>query len=151
MVYLINEKQEKKLVARQILEALPEWFGIAEAREKYISDSEEQIFFAAKHKEKYVGFLCLNKTGKSTVELTVMGVLKEYHRQGYGKQLFEAARGYAKELGYEFIQVKTVAMGHYDNYDKTNHFYQSVGFKEFEIIPTLWDEKNPCQIYIMAT
>lgn len=29
-------------------------------------------------------------------------------------------------------------------------FYLSLGFKEFEIIPTLWDEWNPCQIYVMA-
>ncbi len=150
MVYLIKEKQEKSDIARRILEALPNWFGIEEAREKYISNSKEQIFFAAKDNEKYVGFLCLNETSKSTVELTVMGVLKEYHRQGYGKQLFEAARSYAKDFGYEFIQVKTVATGHYDIYDKTNLFYQSVGFKELEILPTLWDEKNPCQIYIMA-
>ncbi len=24
------------------------------------------------------------------------------------------------------------------------------GFKEFEVFPTLWDEWNPCQIYVMA-
>ncbi len=150
MVYLIKEKQEKSDIARNVLEALPNWFAIKEAREKYIYDSKDQIFFAVKYNDKYVGFLCLKETSKSTVELVVMGVLKEYHRQGYGKQLFEAARSYAKGLGYEFIQVKTVAMWHYDIYDKTNLFYQSVGFKELEIIPTLWDEKNPCQIYIMV-
>ncbi len=25
-----------------------------------------------------------------------------------------------------------------------------LGFKEFEVIPTLWDEANPCQIYVMS-
>ncbi len=25
-----------------------------------------------------------------------------------------------------------------------------LGFKEFEVFPTLWDEWNPCQIYEMA-
>lgn len=25
-----------------------------------------------------------------------------------------------------------------------------LGFKEFEVFPTLWDEWNPCQIYAMA-
>lgn len=29
--------EEKQQVARQILEGLPEWFGIAEAREEYIA------------------------------------------------------------------------------------------------------------------
>lgn len=57
----------------------------------------------------------------------------------------------AKELArYSFMQVKTVQMGRYDIYDDTNRFYRSLGFKEFEIFPTLWDEHNPCQIYVMS-
>lgn len=47
------------------------------------------------------------------------------------------------------MQVKTVQMGCYDIYDDTNKFYKSLGFKEFEVFPTLWDEWNPCQIYVM--
>lgn len=34
--------------------------------------------------------------------------------------------------------------------EKTNKFYLSLGFKELEIFPDLWDKWNPCQIYIMA-
>jgi hypothetical protein len=49
-----------------------------------------------------------------------------------------------------FLQVKTVQMGIYENYDKTNLFYCNAGFKEFEVFPMLWDENNPCQIYVMA-
>ena len=41
-------------------------------------------------------------------------------------------------------------MGRYKEYDDTNRFYQSLGFKELEVFPTLWDERNPCQIYVMA-
>ena len=52
--------------------------------------------------------------------------------------------------GYSFLQVKTVQMGKYDDYDATNRFYLSLGFKEFEVFPTLWDEWNPCQVYVMA-
>ena len=40
-------------------------------------------------------------------------------------------------------------MGRYQEYDDTNQFYQSLGFKEFEMIPDLWDANNPCQIYVM--
>ena len=29
-------------------------------------------------------------------------------------------------------------------------FYLGLGFKEFEVFPTLWGEWNPCQIYIMS-
>lgn len=38
----------------------------------------------------------------------------------------------------------------FEIYDKTNVFYQSLGFKEFECFPTLWDKSNPCQIYVMS-
>ena len=77
-------------------------------------------------------------------------MLKAYHRQGAGRLLFEAARNEARREGYSFLQVKTVQMGKYDDYDATNRFYLSVGFKEFEVFPTLWDEWNPCQVYVMS-
>ena len=146
----INDKTEKETISRQILEALPDWFGIPEAREEYISDSMEQIMLAAKENVKPLGFICLKETGKATVELAVMGVLKEYHRQGIGKCLFDSAKEIAAERGYSFMQVKTVQMGRYKEYDETNLFYISLGFKEFEVFPTFWDECNPCQIYVMS-
>ncbi len=150
MIRQIANENEKRAISRKILEALPDWFGLADAREQYIADSARQPFFAAEKNGEDIGFLCLKETGKSTVELAVMGVLREFHRQGVGRALFNAALDFAKGQGYEFIQVKTVAMGHYEDYDDTNRFYQSLGFKEFEIFPTLWGEANPCQVYVRA-
>lgn len=146
----ITDKNEKRAIAKKILELLPEWFGIEESREEYIQESMEQDFIAAVKDNSPVGFLCLKETGKDTVELAVMGVMKEYHRQGIGRELFAAAKELAIKQGYSFMQVKTVQMGRYDIYDDTNRFYRSLGFKEFEIFPTLWDEHNPCQIYVMS-
>ena len=113
-------------------------------------NSVNQQFFAAVKEGKPIGFLCLKQTGKDTVEVAVMGVLKEFHRHGIGRKLFMKAKEKAIKDGFSFIQVKTVQMGQYDNYDNTNKFYISLGFKEFEIFPTLWDEWNPCQVYVMA-
>lgn len=146
---IINDL-DKQNISRSILEALPDWFGIPEAREEYIQDSIGKNFFCAYDNEKPVGFLYLKETGKDTVELAVMGVLQEYHRHGIGRALFQSAKKVSSEKGYSFIQVKTVQMGKYEDYDKTNLFYISLGFKEFEVFPTLWDEWNPCQIYVMA-
>ena len=146
----IKEALEKKNIARYILEKLPDWFAIPEAREEYIQDSVDKLFFCAYKGDNPVGFLYLKQTGKDTVELAVMGVLKEYHRKGIGKALFESAKKVICEMGYSFIQVKTVQMGRYEDYDKTNRFYIALGFKEFEVFPTLWDENNPCQIYVMG-
>ncbi|MBR2806774.1 MAG: GNAT family N-acetyltransferase [Oscillospiraceae bacterium] len=151
-IIVVEEKnaEKKQSIAREILEALPDWFAIPESREKYIKESADQPFFAAYDSEKPIGFLCLKETGKETVELCVMGVLKDYHRKGVGRKLFERARDLARQSGYSFMQVKTVQMGRYADYDATNRFYLSIGFKEFEVFPTLWDERNPCQVYVMA-
>ncbi len=146
----VEEATEKQRISRSILEALPEWFGIPEAREQYIKESAAQLLFAALDAEKPIGFLCLKETGKETVELSVMGILKDYHRRGIGQKLFEQAKKAARNRGYSFMQVKTVQMGRYAAYDATNRFYLSLGFKEFEVFPTLWDERNPCQIYVMS-
>ncbi|WP_353936732.1 GNAT family N-acetyltransferase, partial [uncultured Eubacterium sp.] len=150
MIKLITDKEQKKVIARSILESLTEWFEVEESREQYIAESPDRIMVAAEEDGKIVGFLNLKETGKETVELAVMGVLKEYHRSGLGRQLVEEAKKIAKEKGYEFMQVKTVEMGMYEDYDITNRFYISCGFKEFEVIRHYWDEANPCQIYVMG-
>ena len=150
MIEQILNKDEKIAISRYILESLIEWFEIEEGREKYISECVDQTFIAAKEAEKNVGFLCLKETGKDTVEIAVMGVLKNYQRNGIGRQLLEKAKAIALNKGYSFLQVKTVKMGKYDEYDKTNLFYLSCGFKEFEVFQTFWDIENPCQVYVMS-
>ena len=149
-VKIIDEPDEKSRIAREVLENLMEWFEVEESREGYIRDCREWTFFAAEQDGKTAGFLCLKETGNATVELAVMGVRKDIHRGGIGRALFETAKEYASHAGYEFMQVKTVQMGCYEDYDQTNRFYIGVGFKELEVFPLLWDEANPCQIYVMS-
>ena len=153
MIRFIEDRNERKRISRQVLEALTEWFEVEKSREDYISGSEFLPMFAYfedKTSTDATGFLCLKETGKDTVEIAVMGVLKDHHREGIGRRLFAAAKDYASQRGYSFIQVKTVKPGMYEDYDRTNDFYKSLGFKELEVFPTLWDEDNPCQIYVMS-
>ena len=53
----LDDSDVKKRTAREILEALPEWFGIVQAREEYIEKSASLLFFAAFDKENPIGFL----------------------------------------------------------------------------------------------
>ena len=149
MVVKITDTDEKRRIARTVLESLTEWFEVEESREGFIRDCADWTFLAAEDDDRIMGFLCLTETGNATVELAVMGVMKEYHRKGVGRMLVEKAKETAKADGYEFMQVKTVKMGMYEDYDRTNLFYISCGFKELEVLPLLWDEANPCQIYVM--
>lgn len=150
MIYVISDKEQKKQIARKVLADLPEWFGLPESTEEYINCSSDMPFWADVKGEHVRGFIVLKETSIYTVEIYVMGVMKDFHRQKIGENLFHACYDYAKALGYSFIQVKTVREGCYKEYDKTIAFYKKLGFKEFECFPTLWDKWNPCQIYVMC-
>lgn len=144
----IVDIKEKEKISREILNDLPEWFGMPESTEEYITDSQDKPFIACFMDNEAVGFVVLNATSDDCADIFVMGIKKKYHRMGIGTKLNDAYEKLAKKLGYTYTQVKTVQTGHYKEYDITNNFYKSVGYKELEVFPTLWDEWNPCQIYI---
>ena len=146
---IINEAT-KATIATQVLLDLPEWFGIPESTKDYIEKSQAMPFFAKYDKDQAIGFVSLKETSPYTVEIYCMGVLKSYHRIGYGHALLEVAKEYAIKHGYKLMQVKTVKEGKYAIYDKTNAFYKALGFYELEVFPTLWDEHNPCQIFVKS-
>ena len=56
MIVEITDSKEKQAIARKILEALTDWFGVEESREEYISGSADWTFFAAKEKEEPIWF-----------------------------------------------------------------------------------------------
>lgn len=140
---------EKASIASDILLALPDWFGLPESTQNYIDGSREMPFFAAMDGDRAVGFAALRETSPCAGEIFVMGVLPAYHRRGIGGLLVDAIRAEALAHGYALLQVKTVEIGHYDEYDQTNAFYQRMGFLPLECLPTLWDEWNPCQLYVL--
>lgn len=146
----IQTAEEKKQISREILEQLPEWFGMPESTACYVRECRELPFWAYKENGAAKGFIALKETSPFTAEIYVMGVLKEKHHCGVGSALMETFMEYAGQKGYEYVQVKTVQKGHYKEYDITNAFYEHMGFRELECLPSLWDEWNPCQIYIKA-
>lgn len=148
MVVEIEEPERKKEIAERILYALPDWFGMPEHTNRYIEESAAMPFWAWLEGDVPVGFLALKETSRHTAEIFVMGVLPEYHRRGVGRKLAGELESFAARFGYSYLQVKTVQSGRYEEYDRTNEFYRAVGFCELECFPGLWDEWNPCQIYV---
>lgn len=144
----ISDIKEKEKIAREILEDLTEWFGLPESTEEYITDSQDKPFLACFLRQEPIGFIVLNETSPDCAEIFVMGIKKKFHRQGLGEKLNDRFENLAKKLGYSYLQVKTVETGCFKEYDRTNSFYQAMGYKKLEVFPTLWDEANPCQIYI---
>ena len=146
MIRMVHDPAEKARIAELILCALPDWFGVPESRDQYIAESRELPFWACGEE----GFITMNPTSRYTAEVHVMGVRPDRHRRGIGRALMQALETHAAQQGYEFMQVKTVRKGNYPEYDRTCAFYEGMGFRELECFPMIWDEKNPCQIYIKA-
>lgn len=149
-VIQIEDENLKAEIAERILSDLPEWFGLPDSTKDYIEKSRGMPFFAYYKNNQYIGFASLKETSKDTIEIFVMGVLKEYHRNKIGEELFKYFRSYAKEKEYSFLQVKTVEEGRYEEYDRTRLFYERMGFKKLECFPTLWDAWNPCLIMVQS-
>ena len=149
-VYRVFEPEEKQRIASRILHALPDWFEVPESRQTYIDECAEQPVWAAGENGAPIGFIALAQTAPKAAELRVMGVLPEHHRQGIGRQLFAALYAHCQEQGVDFLQVKTLAAGCDEGFDRTRLFYESLGFCPLEVFPTLWDEKNPCLQMVMA-
>ena len=94
-----------------------------------------------------LGFVSLSYSSEDCAEIDCLGVKKSFQGQGIGRELITTIeREAVKQVDY--LQVKTVAEGSNKDYDRTNVFYRSLGFKKLEIFPQLWDLKNPCQILI---
>lgn len=149
-VTLICEPSRRQAIACEVLLDLPEWFGIPESTEEYIRESAHMPFFAAMDEDEIVGFMVLKETSPFTCEIYVTGVKKRFHRRGAGSAMFAEFCRYARQRGYRFAQVKTVAAGCYPEYDATRRFYEHLGFAALEVFPTLWDESNPCLVMVMA-
>lgn len=146
-VSIVHNEEEKRNISRSILHSLPQWFGIPEATQNYIDDSSQMVMAVIKEQDQALGFIALNPTSQNTLDIHVMGVLPQAHRQQVGSRLIQFSETYARQHHYQLLQVKTLDETHPDpNYQKTRIFYQKVGFLKLESFPELWDKQNPCLV-----
>lgn len=130
-----------------ILRALPGWFGIEESNLHYIDYVSTNPTFIARLDGKAVGFLALKQHFPLSAEIYVMAVHPDYHRQGVGRALVEAAEGHLKDTGTIFLQVKTLGASHPDEgYQKTRKFYLAMGFIPLEEFKDLWGDNPALQL-----
>ena len=146
----VKDANQKMAVVAEVLKDLPEWFGIPESTQAYIEGAMDLQVWAAYQESDLLGFVCLSYSSKDCAEINCLGVKKAHQCRGIGSQLLATLESEArKNVEYvDYLQVKTVAEGSNKDYDRTNVFYRSLGFKKLEIFPQLWGPQNPCQILI---
>jgi GNAT superfamily N-acetyltransferase len=136
-------------ICTPILRLLPDWFGLEAAILNYEREIEHLPTFLAKADGHVIGFLSLKQHNPYSAEIYVMGVRPEVHGQGLGRALVEAAEAYARGLGIEYLQVKTLGPSNPDpGYAGTRRFYEKMGFRPLEEFKQIWDENNPCLVLV---
>jgi GNAT superfamily N-acetyltransferase len=144
MTMITEVTSEKGKLCAEIIEQLPQWFGIPEANEAYRRDVENMPMFAAETGARIVGFLALNLHTIHAAEIHVMGVVPDSHRQGFGRSLIHAAEAWLQVRKVRFFTVKTLSARDPDpNFARTRAFYEAAGFVPIEEFPTLWNPANP--------
>ena len=143
----VKDVNQKMAVVAEVLKDLPEWFGIPESTQAYIEGAKDLKVWATYQERDLTGFVSLSYSSEDCAEIDCLGVKKAYQGKGIGSQLLATLESEASK-NVDFLQVKTVAQGSNKDYDRTNVFYRSLGFKKLEIFPQLWGPQNPCQILI---
>ena len=143
----VKDEEQKMAVVAEVLKDLPEWFGMPESTQAYSEGAKDLQVWAAYQEGDLLGFVSLSYSSEDCAEIDCLGVKKAHQGRGIGSQLLATLESEAcKKVDY--LQVKTVAEGSNKDYDRTNIFYRSLGFKKLEIFPQLWGPQNPCQILI---
>jgi GNAT superfamily N-acetyltransferase len=135
-------------ICREILNELPDWFGIPESIEEYASFAEEAEMLVAISDGFVAGFITLRHTSSAASEVYVMAIRPSHHRMGLGMALINAASEKARLSGHRYLTVKTVGPSRPNAaYEATRRFYLAAGFEPIEEFDGLWDE-NPCLLML---
>lgn len=149
VIEIVEIREGKAKLCQEILDDLPEWFGIADAKAAYIAASEELPMLAGHIDGQAVAFVSLKRHTDFAEELYILGVKRRFHRRKIGSTLIDAAARFARQRGLRFLTVKTLASDKPDPYyEGTRRFYEASGFLPIEVFPTLWDADNPCLLML---
>ena len=136
-------------LCRQLLEGLPDWFGVPEAIDEYVVKAERATAVVAISDGREVGLLTLVRHTAFAAEIDVMAINPAYHRRGVGRAIVERAERLLAQDGVEYLQVKTLAdTVEYEPYASTRAFYAACGFRPLQVFPDLWDPENPALQFV---
>ena len=144
MIEIVEIRENKGTICREILASLPKWFGLAESNAAYARDVEALTMFGVLKEGAVAGFLAVKCHSAFAWDVHVMGVRPQYHRSGIGRALIERAARHAQEAGARFLTVKTLSASDPDaGYAKTRAFYEAMGFVAVAELPELGGPENP--------
>lgn len=145
----VDDPVEKSCITERILRALPDWFGIEEAIQKYVREVAEKDFFTINVGDRAVGFVSIHHHNAFTSEIYCMGIYQEVHRRGFGQRLLQEVAPRLEAEEKKFLTVKTLGDSFPDPaYARTKQFYQSMGFYPLEESLAIWGAETPCLVML---
>lgn len=141
-------------VCAELLATVPHWFGFAEANRAYREVADRSPTLVARDGDgddgdRPVGFVTVVRHSPYAAELHVLAVRPERHRQGIGRALIRQVEERLRAEGIEYLQVKTLSASAADEgYLRTLAFYEALGFRVLEEMPTLWNPGNPAVMLV---
>lgn len=143
MIELAEVYNDRKIVCREILESLSDWF-IPMVIDRVIAEADQVQMIGARIDGKIVGIMTLKQQTPETIEIRALGVSPDHHRQGIGRLLVEKAEQLAAVSGARMLSLKTVGPSDSNpNFVPTRAFYSAIGFVHVEELP-LWGPETSC-------
>jgi GNAT superfamily N-acetyltransferase len=134
----------------RVLYGLPDWFGLPESNRAYIEALSRFPGAVAEIDGRIVGFVALEEHDPRSVELHVIAVQQDRHRQGTGTALVEWAEDWCRGRGVRWFHVKTRGPSTPDpEYERTRYFYLARGFEPLFETLELWGPENAALIMVM--
>jgi GNAT superfamily N-acetyltransferase len=160
--------------AHDILEELPEWFGIDRFTHEYVEAAAKfpnYVAVAAPEAppvwaasagatpligadggdipfEDVLGVLLLDQRYPTSAEVHLLAVRRKHHRVGIGRALMERVEDDLRAQGVRLLSVKTLGPSASDpGFDQTRAFYTACGFHPVEEFPDLWAD-DPCLLMV---
>jgi N-acetylglutamate synthase-like GNAT family acetyltransferase len=96
-------------LCRDIMGELPGWFDQPEANADCANIVEQLPLLACHVDGVVVGFAALQPHPPSAMEIFVMAVRRQFHRQGIGHRLIAASEELARDAACRLLTVKTLA------------------------------------------
>jgi GNAT superfamily N-acetyltransferase len=120
---------------RQILEALPDWFGDPAAIDNYVSAADDSNYDStlATDAGSVLGVALTRRHFPEAAELHLIAVHPNARRTGIGRRLVDVVASGLAADGCSLLSVHTVGPSfHHEPYAQTRAFYRHVGFTPLE-------------------
>ena len=139
-VFEITDASERERACRDLIKALPDWFGIRRVNRQYIKEAGDYAALGYRENacDEIQAMLVYKKMsdevlGKDALNIHWMGVHPELHRKGIGAHLISRVLEKASDEGISHVTVETLNPKAGDEfYLKTYAFYKSFGFTPYE-------------------